>query len=217
MFKNTFIALLGAFAIFIHPSSHAQMDSAHAKLMSNSGFSVKSDLRADMRSLWDEHVAYTRNFITSYLAGLDDTGAVTQRLLKNQDDIGNAIKPIYGEAAGSKLAALLRDHIVIAAELTGAAKAGNGDAVAAGKAKGLANAAEIAQFLSGANPNWARPQIEDMLYKHLDYVIAQVTARLSKDWAADIRANDEGRRHMLMFADVIAAGLVKQFPEKFPR
>ncbi len=217
MFKKILITLLGTAAILVLPVSHAQSSAAQAKSMSKSGFSAQSDLRVNMRKLWEEHVSYTRNFVTSSLAGLEDTEAVTQRLLKNQDDIGNAIKPIYGDAAGNKLGALLRDHILIAAEITNAAKTNNNEAVAAGKAKGQTNAAEIAQLLSGANPNWSKPQIADMLYKHLDYVIAQVTSRLKKDWAADIKANDIGREHMLMFADVVTSGIIKQYPKKFPK
>src|SRR5262245_59977662 len=68
-----------------------------------------TDLRNGMRRLWDNHVIYTRNFIISALAGWPDVPAVTDRLLRNQDDIGGAIKPIYGDEAGTKLAALLRD------------------------------------------------------------------------------------------------------------
>src|SRR5947209_19818894 len=59
-----------------------------------------------MRKLWEDHVTYTRNFIISALAGLEDTPKVTERLLRNQDDIGNAVKPIYGDDAGKKLTAL---------------------------------------------------------------------------------------------------------------
>ena len=80
--------------------------------LANKGYVSPSsvELRLAMRQLWTEHVVYTRDFITSTLGGLEDSGKVAERLLKNQDDIGNAIKPIYGDAAGTKLAALLRDH-----------------------------------------------------------------------------------------------------------
>src|SRR5215468_10433919 len=83
------------------------------------------ELKMAMRKLWEEHITYTRNFIISALAGLPDTDAVAQRLLKNQDDIGDAIKPFYGDDAGKKLSTLLRDHILIAADVVKAAKADN--------------------------------------------------------------------------------------------
>jgi hypothetical protein len=76
-----------------------------------------------MRKLWEDHVTWTRLYIVSAVAGLPDAGATAERLLQNQTDIGNAIKPFYGEAAGERLTALLRPHILIAAELVTAAKA----------------------------------------------------------------------------------------------
>jgi len=174
-------------------------------------------LRAAMRKLWEEHIAYTRNYIISGLAGLDDSGKVAERLLRNQDDIGNAIQPFYGDEAGKKLSGLLRDHILIAADIVSAAKAGNNDMVSKGDKKWHGNADDIATFLSGANPNWPKAALTDMLYKHLDFTTAEVVSRLKKDWAADIEAYDKGHDHMIMFADELTNGIVKQFPEKFSK
>jgi hypothetical protein len=172
-------------------------------------------LRTDMRKLWEDHITYTRNYIISALAGLDDTGKVAERLLKNQDDIGDAIKPIYGDEAGKKLAALLRDHILVAAEVVTAAKMGNNEKLSKANKKWYANADDIAAFLSGANPNWPKDVLQDMLYKHLEYTTQEVVSRLKKDWASDIEAYDKGHVHMLMFADALTDGIVKQFPNKF--
>jgi hypothetical protein len=91
--------------------------------------------RTAMRKLWEEHIEYTRNYIISGLAGLEDASAAAERLLRNQDDIGDAIKPFYGEAAGKKLSALLRDHIVIAADIVSAARSGNSSGVSQGEKK----------------------------------------------------------------------------------
>ena len=173
------------------------------------------DLRMGMRKLWEDHITYTRNFIISSLAGLEDEGKVTERLLRNQDDIGNAIKPIYGDEAGNKLTALLKDHILIAADIVKAAKSGDNDGVTTGQKRWHDNADEIASFLSGANPNWLKKVLVDMLYKHLDYTTTEVVSRLKKDWVADIDAYDKGHEHMLMFSDALVTGIVKQFPKKF--
>jgi len=168
-----------------------------------------------MRKLWEEHITYTRNYIISALADLPDGDAIAKRLLANQDDIGNAIKPYYGEDAGKKLSTLLRDHIMIATEVVKAAKSGNKQQLDAAQKKWSANGKDIAAFLSSANPNWSKTDLEAMLQKHLDLTSGEVVGRLKKDWSADIKSYDEGHAHMLMFADALTDGIAKQFPDKF--
>lgn len=195
---------------------HAQTTKATAKTGSPATQSAV-ELRLAMRKLWEEHIMYTRNYIISAVANLDDVGAIAERLLKNQDDIGAAIKPVYGDAAGNKLASLLRDHITIAVDVVKAAKAGADADLAQADKRWHANADELAAFLSGANPNWPKKDLTDMLYRHLELTTGEVVGRLKKDWAADIEAYDQGHTHMVMFADVLTKGIVKQFPDKFKK
>jgi len=202
------IALLGS--AFLSP---VQASPTPAKSCAGPVSAIETKMA--MRKLWEEHITYTRNYIISALAGLPDTDAVAKRLLANQSDIGNAIKPYYGAAAGDKLTALLRDHIPIATEVVKAAKAGNKPQLAAAQAKWSANGKAIAAFLSGANPNWAKKDLEMMLQKHLDLTTGEVVGRLNKDWAGDIKSYDDGHAHMLMFADALTNGIAKQFPDKF--
>src|SRR5215468_7873298 len=108
------------------------------------------ELKMAMRKLWEDHITYTRNYIISALANLPDSQAVAKRLLRNQDDIGDAIKPYYGDAAGQKLAALLKEHIVIATEVVKAAMQGSKEKLATAQKKWTANADDIATFLSKA-------------------------------------------------------------------
>ena len=113
------------------------------------------DFQNAMRKLWEEHVTWTRLFIISVAADLPDKDVAAQRLLQNQADIGNAVKAFYGDAAGDQLTALLRDHILIAADLLVAVKSGDTAAAKADSDKWYANADAIATFLSSANPkNW---------------------------------------------------------------
>ncbi|HKF17631.1 MAG TPA: hypothetical protein VKF14_10635, partial [Candidatus Dormibacteraeota bacterium] len=73
-----------------------------------------------MRKLWEDHITWTRLFIVSAAAGLPDQSPTANRLFQNQVDIGNAVKPFYGDAAGNQLAALLHDHIALAAQIIAA-------------------------------------------------------------------------------------------------
>jgi len=173
------------------------------------------DLKAKQQKLWIDHVSWTRNFITSDLASLPDKEAVLQRLLKNQEDIGNSIKPYYGDKAGNELTELLKEHIQLAGQVLDSAKNNNKENLDKYNKLWYENADEISKFLSSANPNWSNSELKHMLHKHLQFVTQQVTERLNKDWNADIIAYDAGEDHMIKFADIIADGIIKQFPEKF--
>ncbi|HET8643975.1 MAG TPA: hypothetical protein VFO85_00725 [Vicinamibacteria bacterium] len=172
-------------------------------------------LRGDMRKLWEDHITWTRQFIVSALADLPDKAAATERLLKNQVDIGNAVKPFYGEAAGDKLSGLLKEHILIAADIVGAAKAGQTAKVESSKTRWVANADEISAFLSGANPkHWPAAEMKAMMRDHLDLTTAELMARLNKDWAADVAAYEKVHAQALHMADMLTDGIARQFPEK---
>ena len=169
-----------------------------------------------MRKLWEDHITWTRLFIVSAAADLPDKGPTTNRLLQNQVDIGNAIKPYYGDAAGEKLTALLKEHITTAAEVVTAAKANDTAKLADANRRWFANADEIAAFLSGANPkSWPAAEMKQMMHDHLNLTTAEAVARLKGDWAADIAAYDRVHEQILHMADMLSAGIVSQFPKQF--
>ncbi|WP_410512817.1 glycosyltransferase [Paenibacillus sp. BR2-3] len=173
------------------------------------------ELNSHLRKLWIDHVIWTRNYIVSAVAGMEDQEKVLARLLQNQQDLGNAIKPYYGEAAGNKLAELLKEHILIAGKIVGAAKSGNQGDVEKYNKEWYRNADDIARFLSSANPNWSMKELREQLHVHLQLVTDAVVARIGKDWVADIHAFDKGEQHMIKLADTLTAGIIKQFPKSF--
>jgi hypothetical protein len=213
--KKTAIGMLVVFAVCVMAALPARAQTMQRMEGGMMMTKPAADLGMAMRKLWEDHITYTRNYIISALAGLEDAGAIAGRLLRNQDDIGNAIKPFYGDAGGAKLSALLRDHILIAVDVVKAAKAGVAADLDAASKKWTANANDIAAFLSGANPHWARAAMTDMLHKHLEYTTEEVVTRVKKDWPGDIAAYDKGHDHMLKFADMLTHGIVMQFPAKF--
>jgi hypothetical protein len=147
--------------------------------------------------------------------GLPGTDQAVNRLLKNQEDIGNAIKPVYGNDAGNELTRLLKEHITIAADLLKAAKADNKTAFEASNKKWFVNADEISGFLSKANPNWKLDDMKKMMHDHLNLTTEEAVARLKKDYEGDIKAYDKVYNEILMMADMLTDGILKQFPDKF--
>ncbi|MGR3764235.1 glycosyltransferase [Rossellomorea sp. NS-SX7] len=172
-------------------------------------------LKEDMRTLWNDHVIWTHNYIVSAVDGLEDQDKVLERLLQNQKDIGNAIKPLYGEKAGDQLADLLTEHIVIAGKIVESAKAGNQAEVEKLNKEWYRNADDITSFLTAANPNWSEKELKDLLYMHLEFVTNEAAARINKDWDKNIESFDKGRAHIFHLADALTKGIIKQFPQKF--
>ena len=177
--------------------------------------SASQSLKQAMRRLWMDHTVYTRLYITSAFADLPDAQTVAGRLLRNQEDIGNAIVPYYGKDAGNKLTDLLKQHIMIATEVVAAAKSGDQKKFGEADNKWVANADDIAAFLSAANPNWPKKDAADLLHLHLQLIKEFATARLSKNYAEDIKKLDEYFTEGMLIADTLSEGVIKQFPNKF--
>lgn len=180
------------------------------------GDSPATMLHDAMRKLWIDHVAWTRMYIISAAAGLPDAKPTTDRLLQNQADIGNAVAGYYGAEAGTKLTALLKDHILQAAELVTASKAGDQAKAADAKARWYKNADEIAVFLAAANPkHWPVETLKSAMKTHLDQTLEEASDRIQGKYDEDIKDYDEIVAHILTMADLLSSGIIKQFPEKF--
>jgi hypothetical protein len=214
---------LAALAISGGPAAHAHGDGSHdattAATVAHSQTTLTRKevaLREGMRQLWEDHIVWTRLAIISLTTGTPDTEATVGRLLKNQTDLGNAVKPFYGKAAGNTLTAELRRHILIAADLIAAAKAGNQAQLAAEQARWEKNADDIAAVLASVNPRFFKLAVlKAEMRRHLKLTTEEAVARLQGKWAADVAAYDKIHRHILHMSDYLSDGLVKQFPKRF--
>jgi len=176
---------------------------------------AQCNLRTALRKLWADHAIWTRQYIVAFASDGQDTGAAATRLLKNQEHIGNAIVPFYGEVAGARLTDLLKQHILIAVDLLTAAKAGDDAEFQRQDQRWSQNAEEIAAFLSGANPNWPKNDVVDLLSVHLKLTKDEAVARLAGKWDDDVSAFDDIFTEIMTVSDTLADGIVKQFPDRF--
>ncbi|WP_235560990.1 LysM peptidoglycan-binding domain-containing protein [Bacillus sp. FJAT-28004] len=173
------------------------------------------ELNQTFRTLWEQHVAWTRMLIISIAEELPDLALVTERLLRNPTDMAAVFRHYYGDAVASQFDSLMREHLVLAAQLVKAAKAGNNQAAAEAEKKWYANADEIAGFLNSINPNWPKSVLQNMLYEHLRMTKDEAVFRLSKKYKSDIEAFDQIEKQALEMADAFTAGIVAQFPNAF--
>ena len=168
-----------------------------------------------MHRLWIDHAIWTRQYVVSALNGHPDAEAAAGRLLKNQEDIGNAVAGFYGDAAGAALTDLLKQHILIAVDIIDAALTGDQERFANADKRWDQNAQEIARFLSGANPYWPEKDVHDLINLHLVLTRREVVARLNKSWKEDVSAFDDILTEILTLADTLAYGIIQQFPGRF--
>jgi len=172
-----------------------------------------------MRKLWEDHITWTRMFIVSAATlpdNLPDTGPTADRLLANQADISDALRPFYGDEVGDALTALLREHILTAADIIATAKAGDDAARDEAIAKWYVNANEIADALHGLNPrHWPQDEMRAMMKAHLDRTLEEAVARLEGRYDDDIAAYEQVHADILAMADMLSDGIVAQFPDVF--
>ena len=190
-----------------HASHAAAVTTAHTS---------RAAFHDQMRKLWEDHVTWTRLAIVSFADGSAGFDATAARLLQNQRDIGNAIAPFYGTAAGDRLSGLLHDHITIAVEVLQAVKAGDTAAFTAANTRWYANANDIADFLAAANPrSWPQAVMRADMKAHLDQTLAEAAHELGGQYAASVTDYEAVHAHILMMADQLSAGIVAQFPSRF--
>ena len=173
------------------------------------------ELRQGMRDLWADHVVWTRAYIVAAVADDPSASSALDRLMRNQEDLGSAIAPYYGSAAGTGLTDLLKEHISIAGEVVGAAKSKDDAKLQDADGRWHRNAEEIATFLSVANSNWSRADLVRMLNEHLSLTTQQATLRLQQNWREDTATFDRIYDQAMMMADALSDGVIRQFPSRF--
>lgn len=172
-------------------------------------------LNNHMRSLWEQHVYWTRMFIVSTAFGLPDIEFVTNRLLQNPKDFEAAFVPFYGKETAANFEKLFTEHITIAGELVNAAKAGDTAAAANAEKRWYENADQISMFLADINPHWSEKDWKKMFYSHLAMTKDEAVNILSKNYKNSIVLFDNIEKEALEMADMMTQGIVMQFPQYF--
>jgi hypothetical protein len=168
-----------------------------------------------MRMVWEQHVYWTRMTINSIAFDLPDIDAVTARLLQNAMDMGNLLKPFYGNRIAAKFSDLIREHLLIAADLVKAAKAGNRKAVVDAERRWYANGEEIAEFLSRINPFISRAEFQEMFFEHLALTTKEALYILQNKFQSSIAVFNKIEEEALQMADTITNAIMRQFPRMF--
>jgi hypothetical protein len=207
MLKAMSVALLAL--VFMIPLSSSGNEGG--KLTAKS-----TELRLALRDLWVGHIFWIRDVAAATKYGNSGAAKVAEeQAVQNAKDIAASIIPFYGKEAGDKLFGLLAGHYGAVKEYMNAAFAGKKEDKTASIDKLNKNADEIATFLSSANPNWPKGTLLAALAAHGGHHVMQIDAIHAKDFLAEAKVWDVMKKHIYVIADVLADGIVKQFPGKF--
>lgn len=200
------------------PTNQSIFIPSHQSVLSNSKqsqcVSKKAvDLMNDNRSLWEEHVAWTRMAIISLTFHLPDVEFVIARLLQNATDMGEMLRPIYGEEAGDEYADLIKEHLLVAADLVNAAIANDEQTAIDAEQKWYENADEIATFLNRVNQFLPENEVRKMFYEHLDLTKQEAILMIQGEYEKDVAVYDDIEKQAREMADMISEAMITLYPD----
>lgn len=174
------------------------------------------DFRVEMRNLWADHMEWTFSTVDAFFHDADGLGAKLNRLLLNQQEIGDAVMPFFGQEPGDKLAALLTEHIEDAVPVLTAAQAGDDAELAEALDEWYANAQEVGDHFAQLNPkDWAQPHMRDMWKTHITQTVDYSVALMIGDRDQALDDYQLAYDHMMDMSDLISHGIGEFFPDKF--
>jgi hypothetical protein len=170
----------------------------------------------NQRTVWSDQVVSTRQYVAAAFAGDRNARVELERVMRSQEAIGQTIKPYYGETAGDGLTTMLKVQVGIASQLIQAVKADSVEQKERLEKRLHENSNAIARFLAGLNPHWSPTELESLLNRYVDVSTLDMIARKGGRADGDERARDGNLSEARQLADVIADGIVRQFPNGPP-
>jgi hypothetical protein len=225
MTRLTTIALALAALAFAHDPAVAVSSKSHPKApllsapLHHASAPASDALHATgaaLRDLWLEHAFWVRSVVVARQNANDGAETAAEAaVVANAQAIAAAIEPFYGVAARDRLFQLLAGHYGAVKAYLDAAQQSSDSGQAKALDALLANAAEIATFLSGANPHLPHEAVLGLLETHGAHHVGQIEHVFGGEYTEEAGLWGEMTRHMYVIADALAGALAAQFPERF--
>lgn len=172
-------------------------------------------LKTALEGLWVGHIDAVRKVVVAEIGGNSAaTKTAEAGVVANAHAIADAVAGFYGKPAGEKLFTLLAGHYGAIKAYLDATVAKNAPGQSNATDKLTANANDIAEFLSGANPYLPKDTLSEMLLVHGSQHISQIQQLAAKDAAGEAKTRVAMKTHIIAIADALAEAIAKQFPSK---
>lgn len=176
----------------------------------------KCDFRAEMRKLWEDHITWMRSYLHDRTTNAPSLQATTERLMKNQRDLGESVRDFFDEQSSETVTNFLLTHITIMGNLAQDLKKKDLSTFASDRQKLFQNANQLAEFLNKLNPeNWPLEVVTFFLQDHLTLLLRWLESHVNADWTTSIEVYEKLHEEILQISDAYAYGIAKKFPEKF--
>jgi hypothetical protein len=140
--------------------------------------------------------------------------AAEQQVVANAQSIADLIEPFYGVAAKNDFFELLVEHYGAIKAYLQATTSGESLAQDVATRSLTANADELAEFLSKANPYLPKDALRGLLLAHGGHHLQQIQQLKDRQFQAEANTWDEMKDHVYQIADATAAALAKQFNKR---
>lgn len=167
-------------------------------------------------NLWSEHMQWTYTVVDYFFHNPEGLGPQVNRLLQNQQDIGDAMGEHFGNQHGDDIADLLTTHILDAVPVLTAAQEGDDEALAESLDIWYENAQDVGDKFAEMNPEfWGQNELRDVWKTHITQTVTYSVDLLMDDFDQSIIDYQTALNHMINFSDILTQGIADRFPEKF--
>lgn len=172
-------------------------------------------LISKVRILWMQHSEWTRMAFVSIIFDNPDEEAVLDRLLRNPVDFAHSLEEFYGSMVAFKFSDLLAEHLILAGALVKATMAEDTMEAEKINRRLYENADEISTLLCSINPYWSYESWRMMLFKHLDLAKMMASQLINGNYKESIKTYDRFEAEVMVMAEMMYEGILKQFSHKF--
>lgn len=168
-----------------------------------------------VRMLWMQHSEWTRMAFVAIIFDTPDKDAVIERLLENPLDFAQFLQEFYGAMIAFEFGDLLTEHLTLAGDWATAMKMGDSAKAEKINIRLYENAEEISMLLSSINPYWSYENWKMMFFRHLDLAKAIAVQMIESNYRESIKTYDRFESEVMMMAQMMYEGILKQFPHIF--
>lgn len=209
------VILLGFVGLYIGFLTRPVSRSGQSSSPTNSSSPALIELSTTSSQLLGDRIFWTRMYLIDVMSNNGFADADLSRLMNNQEDIGNVIKPYYGEKASNIVTNFLKKDISDMVTFVDATKVQDTRAQAKANNDWHTNANQTTDFLARENTNFSVTDMHFMVKSYLDMTQQEIKDIVGKKYDASISDFDIMRNNMTQVADALASGIRQQFPERF--